>query len=231
MRLTASSGRWGAAALLVALAIGCAAGGRVAPAGGEGAAAAAGSPIEVTRAFYGALHDGDAERAARLVESPNAATATASFVKLAKAYEALEGALRDRFGPGAAHAVGYADRVAAEVDALRVAESIVKGDRALVTAGDHTLATLRRVDGAWRIVLEDALTSEQGLRTLVLEADAARNAAERVVPGIRSGLFDGPEDALEAFRNELAARIQGEQPELPPSPEPPAAGAPESVPL
>jgi len=231
MRFTASSGRSGAGALLVALAIGCAARGRAAPAPGEGAPAAAGSPLDVTRAFYRALHDGDAERAARLVESPNAAAATASFVKLAKAYEAVEGALRDRFGPEAAHAVGYADRVAAEADALRVAEALVKGDHALVTAGDHTLATLRRVGGAWKVVLEDTLTSEQGLRTLVLEADAARDAAERVAPAIRSGLFDGPEDALEAFRNEMAVRIQGEQPDLPRSPEPPPAGAPEGVPL
>jgi hypothetical protein len=230
MRSTASS-RAKAPLLLLAIAMACAARSRVAPAPGEGTPGAVGSPLEVTRAFYGALHAGDADGAARLVASPNADAATASFVKLAKAYEDLERALRDRFGPEAAHAVGYADRVAAEDDALRAAEASVRDDEALVTAGDHTLATLRRVGGAWRVVLEDALTSEQGLRTLVLEADSARDAAERVAPAIRGGLYDGPEDALEAFRSEMALRIQGEEPDLPGSKEPSPEGAPGPVPL
>jgi hypothetical protein len=181
--------------------------------------AGAGGPLDVTRAFYGALHAGDAAAAAALVASPNASFATASFVKLARAYQQLESALREKFGPDAARTVGYARRVQAEDEALRDAEAAVDGDRALVSSGEQTLATLRRVNGAWRVLLEDALTTEEGLAALRLEADATLEATGRVVPAIRGGLFDGPEDAVEAFRNDLELQMQGTRPDLPRSPE------------
>jgi hypothetical protein len=75
--------------LAVSLAFGvaaCALPGRL-PAPAEGGP---GSPVAVTRAFYAALHAGDAPRAAALVGSPNAARATQAFVALAQAYEAVE---------------------------------------------------------------------------------------------------------------------------------------------
>jgi hypothetical protein len=186
------------------------------------------APIEVARAFYGALHAGDAKTAAELVGSPRARSATDSFVKLANAYRELERAVGGRFGADAARAVGYSDRVAAEDEALRRASQEVKGDEATVTAGEQTLAALRKVNGAWRIVLEEALSSERGLAGLVLEAEASRQAVERVTPAIQQGLFDAPEDALEAFRNEVAVQMQGAQPDLPRDP---AEGEPGDVEL
>jgi hypothetical protein len=170
-------------------------------------------PLDVARAFYSALHRGDAGAAARLIASPNAEPATAALVTLAGAYQALESAVRDRFGPTAAHAVGYTERVAAEDAALAAARAEVEGDRAVVRAGGETLATLERRRGSWRIMLEDALATEQGIAALVLEAESSRDAAARVVPAIRGGLFDAPEDALQAFKNDVAVGIQGAEPD------------------
>jgi hypothetical protein len=175
----------------------------------------------VARAFYGALHAGDAESAAKLVGSPQARSAVDSFVKLGNAYRELERAVGERFGAEAARTVGYTDRIAAEDEALREATAQVKGGEATVTHGGKTLATLQRIDGAWRVVLEEALATERGMAGLVLEAEASSEAAARVAPAIRHGLFAGPEDALEAFRNEVSVRLQGVQSDLPGSrPEP-----------
>lgn len=201
--------------LVLALATACA--GPGAPRRQAGPAKDA-SPLEVARAFYGALHGGDAEGAARLVGSPHARSATASFVKLANAYRELEAAVSDRFGTEAARVVGYAHRMAAEADALRSAAAQVNGDDAVVTSGGQTLATLHRIEGVWRVSLDEALATERGVAGLALEAEASAQAATRVSPAIRHGLFDGPEDALEAFRNEVSLLMEGAQPDLPRSP-------------
>lgn len=193
---SARARRASAAAALLALAA-CAAGRPRPPAAAEAA------PLEVTRAFYRALHAGDAASAARLVDGPRAGEATAAFVQLARAYEALEQAMVARFGREAGRAVGYAERVAAEEDALRSARAEVEGDRAAVLSGERPLAVLRRVDGAWKVVLEEALAGEQGLAALEREAEASAAAAEKVAPAVRGGLFDSVADALEAFRNEV----------------------------
>jgi hypothetical protein len=112
--------------------------------------------------------------------------------------------------------VGYASRVAAERAALAGADAAVEGDRATVTGGGSTLASLQRIGGAWKVVLEDALATDEGVAALEAEADASRRAAERVVPAIRGGLYDSADDALEAFRNELSTAGVGEEPDLPP---------------
>ena len=164
---------------------------------------AAGSPLSVARAFYGALHGGDAPRAAALVASPHAARAAEAFVAMAKAYQSVEDALHARFGPEV-EGVGFAARVAAERAALREATATVEGDRATVTGRGGTLATLRRVGGAWKVTLDDALASEEGIMALASEAEASWRAAERVAPAIRAGRFDTADDALQTFRNELA---------------------------
>jgi hypothetical protein len=184
-------------------------------AGGAGAGAGSPSPLEVARAFYGALHGGDAEGAAKLVGSPFARPATDSFVKLANAYRELELAVGERFGAEAARTVGYRERIAAEEESLSRAKAQVKGEEAIVTAGEQTLATLHKVNGAWRVLLEEALATERGVAGLMLEAEASLYAARRVAPAIRQGLFNGPEDALEAFRNEVTVRMQGAEPDLP----------------
>lgn len=192
-------------------------------------AAPAASPLEVTRAFYVALHGGDAEAAAKLVGSPNARSATQSFVSLANAYHELELAVVERFGPEAARAVGYRERIAAEDEALRAATVRESGEDAVVTSvGGQTLATLRKVDGSWRVLLDDALSTEGGTAALALEAAASSEAASRVAPAIRHGLFDAPEDALEAFRNEVSVGLQGGRPDLT---EPPEKPAPDDVKL
>lgn len=185
-----------ALAALTALAA-CAGARSRSPAPGEG------TPVEVASAFYRALHAGDAPGAARLVDGPRAGEATAAFVSMARAYEQLEQALTARFGREAARAVGYAERVAAEDEALQSARAEVQGDTATVLSDDRPLATLRRVKGAWRVVLEEALSSDEGLTALGAEAEASAAASSRVAPAIRGGLFDDPEDALEAFRNEV----------------------------
>jgi hypothetical protein len=184
-------------------------------AGAAGAGDGSASPLKVARAFYEALHGGDAEGAARLVSSPFARPATESFVKLANAYRELELAVGERFGADAARAVGYAERIAAEDEALGRAKAQVKGEEATVTAGEQTLATLHRENGAWRIRLEEALATERGVAGIVLEAEASLQAAARVAPAIRQGLFDVPEDAFEAFRSEVTVRMQGGKPDLP----------------
>jgi hypothetical protein len=218
-----SSGTYRAVPALVLLALmttGCAARSREGPSAGDGVTGAdRASPLDVARAFYGALHGGDAEGAAKLAGSPNSRPATDSFVKLANAYRDLEGAVAEHFGSEAAHVVGYRDRVAAEDEALRQAKEQVKGGEATVTAGDKLLAALRKVNGEWRVVLEEALSTERGVAGLALEAEASRQAVARVAPSIRQGLFDGPEDALEAFRNEVTAFMQGVEPDLPRGPE------------
>lgn len=173
------------------------------------------TPVEVTRAFYRALHAGDARSAGRLVASARGDAAAAAFVEKAAAYQRLEAALRDRFGDAAARAVGYDERVAAEERALRAAQEEVRGEVATVADGEHRLASLRRVGSEWRVVLDEALTSEAGIVALASDAVASRRAAERVVPAIRAGLFDDPEDALEAFRNEVAIASGGGSSELP----------------
>ncbi|GEJ56265.1 hypothetical protein [Anaeromyxobacter diazotrophicus] len=213
-----------AAAALLALAA-CAAGRTRPPAAAEAA------PLEATRAFYRALHAGDASGAARLVDGPRAGEATAAFVQLARAYEALEQAIAARFGREAARAVGYAERVAAEEDALRSARAEVQGDRATVLSEERPLATLRRVDGAWKVVLEEALADEHGLAALAGEAEASAVAAEKVGPAVRGGLFDSAADALETFRNEAdIARgglvPDGEGPGEPASPDAEQPGEP-----
>ncbi len=190
----------------------------------SGHPAAAASPLEVARAFYGALHGGDAEGAARLVGSPHGRSATESFVKLAKAYRELESAVAERFGADAARAVGYADRIAAEDEALGRATAEVSGEEATVTSGGRTLATLRKVGGAWRVQLEEGLATERGRAGLALEADASSRAAARLAPAIRGGLFDEPEDALEAFRNEVSLSMEGARPDLPRGPTEPLPG-------
>ncbi len=211
------------AAAALALALACAGPGARRPEGTP--AAPASSPLEVTRAFYGALHGGDAEAAAKLVGSPNARPATHAFVRLANAYHELELAVTERFGPEAARAVGYGERIAAEDEALRAATARESGEDAVVTsAGGQTLATLRKVGGAWRVLLEDALSTERGTAALTLEAAASWEAASRVAPAIRHGLFDAPEDALEAFRNEVSVALQRGPPDLTEPPEKPRPG-------
>ena len=210
-----------AAPVLVAVCLAACAGKGRPPA----AVAADATPVEVTRAFYRALHARDATAAGRLVATAQGGAAAASFIELAAAYQSLEATLRERFGDSAARAVGYAERVAAEERALQEATEAVSGEQATVTAGDHRLAALRRVGGAWRVVLDEALTSDAGLAALAAEAGASRRAVERVAPAIRAGLFDDPEDALEAFRNEVSVAMGGGSPELPrPARPPPPAG-------
>jgi hypothetical protein len=177
----------------------------------------AAAALAVARDFYGALHRGDAARAAALVATREAGRATDAFVKLARAYQTVEDALRERFGARAGDAVGYAARVAAEDEALRRAEARVDGAQAVVTSGENTLATLQKVGRAWRIVLEDALATDEGLARLASEADGTQRAALRVVPAIRGGLFESPEDALQAFRNELGT-LGGVDPDRLPGP-------------
>jgi len=77
---------------------------------------------------------------------------------------------------------------------------------------------LHRIEGVWRVSLDEALATERGVAGLALEAEASAQAATRVSPAIRHGLFDGPEDALEAFRNEVSLLMEGAQPDLPRSP-------------
>jgi hypothetical protein len=220
--------RWRLLLLLAATA--CAGAGRSPPGAAE-------SPLEVVRGFYAALHRGDARDAAARVGSPGAPEAlraTQAFVDLAAAYRDLEAAIHARFGPAAAQAVGYADRVAAEDQAVREAREEVTGDAAVVSTGGRAMATLRRREGAWGIVLEPRVATASGLRALVLEAQATRETAARVVPAIRQGLFDSADDALDAFRETLSVRLQGEEPDLPPGPPadaPPAGAAPQGVTL
>jgi hypothetical protein len=223
----------GAPAVAVALASALAAGG-----GCAGARAPApppqddpaATPVEVTRAFYAALHGFDAPRAAALVASPSAPRATAAFVTMARAYESVERALQARYGR-AVEGVGYDARVAAENAALMEARAQVDGDAATVTGRGMGLASLRRTPGGWRVLLDDALGTEAGLAALERDAEASRRAAERVVPTIQGGLFDDPDDALQAFRNELASGSSGEAPDLPDGPQerggPDEAGAPQ----
>jgi len=173
------------------------------------------TPLEVTRAFYRALHRGDAPAAAQLVDLPEAVRATTSFIKMARAFETLEDAVAARFGREAAGVVGYARRVAAEDEALRSARDEVRGDTATVLADDSPLARLRRVKGAWRVALDEALSSEAGLAALGRQADASAVAAEHVAVAIRGGLFEDVQDALEAFRNEAELAEQGATSDLP----------------
>ncbi|MFL5273808.1 MAG: hypothetical protein ACJ79R_19595 [Anaeromyxobacteraceae bacterium] len=194
----------------------------------EGAPGA--GPLDVARAFYGALHRGDPAAAARLVASPNASAATGALVTLARSYQALEAVIGERFGARAAQAVGYSDRVASEDAALVGATADVQGDRAVVRSGGETLAILARGGGAWRIELEEALATERGLAALVLEAESSREAVARVSPAVRGGLFEAPEDALEAFKNDVALRMQGARPDLPRAPGEAPAG-PGGIPL
>jgi hypothetical protein len=215
LRGLAREARPRALALGLALAgAGCAAarGAKAAPQD-DGAA----SPVEVTRAFYSALHAFDAPGAAALVASPSAARATAAFVAMARAYESVERALQARYGREV-EGVGYDARVAAERAALAEARARVEGDGATVTGKGPALATLRRTPEGWRVLLDDALGTEEGLAALEREAEASRRAAERVVPAIQGGLFDTPEDALQAFRNELASGGASEPPDLPSAP-------------
>lgn len=179
---------------------------------------AAESPVEVTRAFYRALHARDAAAAAALVDGPRAREAADAFVRMSSAYASLEQALTARFGPGAAREVGYAERVAAEEDALRGARAEVGDDTATVFSEDDPLATLRRAGGRWRIALREALASGDGLSALAGEAAASAAAAERVAPAVRGGLFDSAGDAVEAFRSELEVAREG------------APGAPDDAP-
>jgi hypothetical protein len=216
-----------AVALTLAGAASCA-GGRPRPTAADPSA----TPLEVTRAFYRALHQGDASAAAELVDLPEAGRATTSFVEMARAYETLENALAERFGRAAAGVVGYAARVAAEEQALRSAHAEVRGDTATVLADDSTLARLRRVNGAWRLALDEELSTEVGLATLGRQADAVATAAQRVAPAIRAGLFPDPQDALEAFHNEAELAEQGATSDLPrlgPSPEKPSPVMPDGV--
>ena len=110
-------------------------------------------------------------------------------------------------------------------EALRAATVREGGEDAVVTSvGGQTLATLRKVDGSWRVLLDDALSTEGGTAALALEAAASSEAASRVAPAIRHGLFDAPEDALEAFRNEVSVGLRGRRPDLTQPPEKPAPG-------
>jgi len=210
LRSVRPSGRARGAAVATVVVLASCAGARPRPEAEAG-------PLAVARAFYGALHAGDAAGAARLVEGPHAGEATTAFVEMARAYSAVERALAVRFGPQASRVVGFAERVEAEDEALRTARAEVRGDAATIVSDDHPLAMLRRVRGAWRVVLEDALSSEQGLAALVGEAKASATAAEKVAPAIRGGLFDDAENALEAFRNELEL-ARGESPPGEPAP-------------
>ncbi|HYS83200.1 MAG TPA: hypothetical protein VEM76_21030 [Anaeromyxobacteraceae bacterium] len=199
-----------AAALALAGAASCAGGRPRTPAADPSA-----TPLEVTRAFYRALHQGDATSAAQLIDLPEAGRATGSFVEMARAFETLENAIVERFGRAGAAVVGYAERVAAEDEALRTARAEVRGDTATVLADHNPLARLRRVNGSWRLALDEALSTEIGLATLARQADASAAAAERVVPFIRAGLFADPRDALEAFHNEAELAEQGATSDLP----------------
>jgi hypothetical protein len=189
-------------------------------------------PVEVARAFYGALHHGDAAAAARLVASHNAGAAAVALVTLARSYADLETVIAEWFGARAGHAVGYSDRVAAEDAALAGATADVQGDRAVVRSGEETLAILRRARGGWRIELEDALSTDRGIAALVLEAESSRDAVARVSQAVRGGLFDAAEDVLEAFKNDVALRMQGAEPDVPRAPREQApASEPPGVPL
>ena len=77
-----SSGMCRAVPVLVLLALtatGCAGRSREGRSAGDGETGAGASPLDVARAFYGALHGGDAEGAAKLAGSPNARPATDSW--------------------------------------------------------------------------------------------------------------------------------------------------------
>ena len=173
------------------------------------------TPLEVARAFYSALHAGDAAAAGRLVASRNGARVAESFVAIAGAYRLLEDALRTAYGEDAAGAVGYRARVEAEDEAMARATQVVRVDDAVVSAGDQLLATLRREGGGWRVVLDDALTTDTGVAAIAREAAATRAASERVAPAIQHRLFGSAEDAVEAFRNEVMAQMGREEEELP----------------
>lgn len=212
-----AGGRWRrpARACVAALLCACAAHAPVARTATEDALRPGATPLDVARAFYAALHAGDAPAAGRLVASRNGARVAAGFVAIAGAYRRIEDALRTAYGEGATGAIGYRARVEAEDEAMARATQTIRGDDAVISAGDQLLATLRREGGAWRVVLDDALTTDAGVAAIAREAAATRTASERVTPAIQHRLFDSADDALEAFRNEVQAQMGAEEEDVP----------------
>jgi hypothetical protein len=165
------------------------------------------APLEVTQAFFQALHAGDVGRAARLAEG-NARPAIAAMVRSAKAHRELEAAVAKRFGRDEAARVGYGNRVQSEVKALLGAQEIVQGDEAeVVTLDGRTMATLKRVKSAWKVELDDDALTKDGQARLAREADATVAAARAVVPAIRAGRYRDAPAALRDFRARVAAKL------------------------
>jgi hypothetical protein len=185
------------------------------------AAPGAAGPLDVTRAFYKAVHGGDAAAATRLVPAA-VRPALASWVRLGEAHRRLEAAIAQRFGEREAGLVGYGDKVQAEVKALLGASERIAGDAAEVVSLDgRVLATLKRTRQGWKVELDDALASAAGRERLAREAGAAERAARRVAQGLRAGRYDDALAALRDFRREVAAAL-GEP--LPPEGAPAAPG-------
>jgi hypothetical protein len=158
------------------------------------------SPAEVTRAFYRALHAGDAAAAARLADG-DARPVVEAFVRSARAHRDVEAALARRFGPAAAARVGYGNRVQSEVKALLGAEDVIEGDEAqVVTVDGRPLATLKRVEGRWKLELDDAVLTPQGQARVRAEARAAEAAAKTVVAGVRRGKYPDAGAAARDFQ-------------------------------
>lgn len=161
-------------------------------------------PLEVTRAFYKALHAGDATKAAKLTAG-DARPALAAYVRLARAHRQLEAAVAKRFGDEEAALVGYGNRVQSEVKALLGATEEIDGDEARVTTVDgRTLATLRKVGNRWKVELQDAVAGAEGRRRITRSAAATESEAKRVMDGIRAGKYSDAESAVRDFQTRVA---------------------------
>jgi enoyl reductase-like protein len=181
-------------------------------------------PLDVTREFYKALHAGDARAAAKLTTAVDAEPVLRSFVRISKSYRALEAALAKRFGADAAEQVGYGRKVQDEVKALLGATAEIEGDMARVAALDgQTITTLRKVKGAWRIELEDALDTAEGRAAFSAQAQATEDASKQVVSRVREGKYATPRTAVDDFEARIARAAAGVRRGAPPqrsAPEP-----------
>jgi hypothetical protein len=174
----------------------------------EPAAPKPGSPLDVTRSFYRALHAGDAAKAARLTAG-NTKPSLEAFVRIARAHRDLEAAVARRFGRDEAGLVGYGSRVQAEAKALLGAEEEIDGDEARVTSLDgRILATLRRVGKAWKVELDELVVTPGGAARLSKTAAATEAEERRVVAGIRAGKYADAESAVLDFQQRVAKATQ-----------------------
>jgi hypothetical protein len=168
-------------------------------------AAPARGPLEVTRAFYRAVHAGNAVAATKLV-APDVRPALASWVRLGEAHRRLETAIAGRFGEQEAARVGYGNKVQAEVKALLGASERIAGAQAEVVAVDgRVLASLKRTRDGWKVELDDALASEEGRTRLAQEAEAAERAGRLVARRLGQGEYEDAAAALREFRQRVAA--------------------------